>query len=170
MRKRPAPPTEEETARIAELDAAPVEVHAFSPKGRKRVPSPLPEPKETIDDPAAVKAYCEENSLKMPDGPCFINAQGQVIPEKHRGTKLYYLTRDHWRPEERYEMGAPTGRGGLMKAGETIEVTDEVPSRTWVPCDAAGTPDPKLLKKLAGDLERAEAREKRSDAEPSLSL
>lgn len=45
------------------------------------------------------------------------------LPEKYKGTKKYRLRVPHYR------------RGVYLAAGDIITVTDEVPSKTWVPVE-----------------------------------
>lgn len=44
-----------------------------------------------------------------------------TLPEKYKGTKSYTVQAKHYR------------QGRMFEPGEVITVTDEVPSRTWVP-------------------------------------
>lgn len=70
------------------------------------------------------KARLAELRKKVPPvEPSFVNARGQRIPERYRGTKTYRLGQPHYR------------EGVYHDAGGTITVTDEVPSRTWKPVE-----------------------------------
>ena len=51
------------------------------------------------------------------------DAQGQLIDEKYKGTKSYRVRQPHYR------------LGRTYQPGEIITVTDEKPSKTWVPVE-----------------------------------
>jgi hypothetical protein len=64
------------------------------------------------------------DQLLEKEGEVFVNARGQVVPEKYRGTIKYRIAQAHYR------------QGMYFEAGSVITITDEVPSRTWTRVDA----------------------------------
>ncbi len=66
---------------------------------------------------------------KKEEEPHFVNATGQRIPSRFKGTKTYRLTAPHYRA------------GVLFEAGDHITVTDEKPSVTWVEVKKSEIPE-----------------------------
>ena len=81
-------------------------------------------PELASDERAELARLREENAkLKAVGG----QGSKRELPEKYRGTKTYRIG-----PAGHYRLG----RSYLP--GETITVTDEVPSKTWTPVDNDG--------------------------------
>lgn len=74
--------------------------------------------------PESVRAVAEDAALEKEEAATFVNAHGQVVPEKYRGAVKYRIGQAHYR------------QGVYFEAGSVITVIDEIPSRTWTRVDA----------------------------------
>lgn len=70
---------------------------------------------------APAEAVKLDQMLEEVGGDVFINAKGQAIPEKYKGTISYRLSQPHYR------------QGIYLEPGSIVTVTDEIPGRTWTP-------------------------------------